>query len=78
VAPAILTARNELSTDGAFLADCVLRQTNRLGQWTLKVHNVFNAAWLDHISAYRALGLVAQGRWVELNFSATLKHNTKN
>ena len=78
VAPAILTARNELSTDGALLADCVLRQTSRIGQWTLKVHNVFNAAWLDHISAYRALGLVAQGRWVELNFSARLKHNTKN
>ena len=78
VAPAILTARNEPSTDGAFLADCVLRQTSRIGQWTLKVHNVFNAAWLDHISAYRALGLVAQGRWVELNFSATLKHHTKN
>ncbi len=78
VAPAILTARNELSTDGALLADCTLRQTNRIGQWTLKVHNLFNAAWLDHISAYRALGLVAQGRWVELNFSAKLKQNTKN
>ena len=27
------------------------------------VSNVFNRAWLDHTSAYRAFGLVSQGRY---------------
>ena len=26
-------------------------------------NNILNRSWLDHISAYRALGLVTQGRW---------------
>jgi hypothetical protein len=78
IAPATLTARNESSTPGALLADLSLNQTMRTGTWSLHVHNVLNTAWLDHISAYRALGLVAQGRWVELRFSASLKQNQKS
>jgi iron complex outermembrane receptor protein len=78
IASATLTARNESSTPGAFLADLSLNQTMRMGTWSLHVHNVLNTAWLDHISAYRALGLVAQGRWVELRFSASLKQNQKS
>lgn len=78
IASATLTARNEPSTPGAFLADLSLNQTMRMGTWSLHVHNVLNTAWLDHISAYRALGLVAQGRWVELRFSASLKQNQKS
>jgi iron complex outermembrane receptor protein len=76
LAPARLTARNEAPTPGAMLVDINLRQTTRWGQLSLSVHNVFNTAWLDHISAYRALGLAAQGRWVQVQFSTTLKHNT--
>lgn len=78
IAPATLTARNESPTPGVLLADLSLNQTMRAGTWSLHVHNVLNTAWLDHISAYRALGLVAQGRWVELRFSASLKHNQKS
>ena len=73
LAPAVLTARNEDTTRGALLADITLSQTTARGQWTLDVSNVFNRAWLDHTSAYRALGLVAQGRWVQLRFTTTLK-----
>ena len=74
VAPAVLTARNEDTTPGALLADITFSQTTARGQWTLDVSNVFNRAWLDHTSAYRALGLVSQGRWVQLRFTTTLKH----
>ena len=74
VAPAQLTARNEAPTPGAVLFDFHFGQTTRRGHWSLDVQNVFNAAWLDHISAYRALGLAAQGRWVQVQFSTTLKH----
>ena len=75
VAPSVLTARNEDTTPGALLADITLSQTTARGQWTLDVSNVFNRAWLDHTSAYRALGLVSQGRWVQLRFTTRLKHN---
>lgn len=75
VAPAVLTARNEDTTPGALLADITFSQTTARGQWTLDVSNVFNRAWLDHTSAYRALGLVSQGRWVQLRFTTTLKHH---
>lgn len=78
LAPARLTARNEAPTPGAMLVDINLRQTTRWGQMSLNVHNAFNTAWLDHISAYRALGLAAQGRWVQVQFSTTLKHNSTN
>ncbi|HBS20684.1 MAG TPA: hypothetical protein DEA66_07545 [Flavobacteriales bacterium] len=73
VAPAVLTARNEDATPGALLADITLSQTTARGQWTLDVSNLFNRAWLDHTSAYRALGLVSQGRWVQLRFTTLLK-----
>ena len=65
IAPANLTARNESPTPGAFLADITLHQTTALGRLSLEVQNAFNREWLDHTSAYRALGLVAQGRWVQ-------------
>ena len=74
VAPADITARNEDATPGALLADITFSQTTARGQWTLDVSNVFNRAWLDHTSAYRALGVVSQGRWVQLRFTTTLKH----
>ena len=74
VAPAVLTARNEDTTPAALLADITLSQTTSRGQWTLDVSNLFNRAWLDHTSAYRALGLVSQGRWVQLRFTTTLKY----
>ena len=75
LAPAWLTARNEASTPGAVLADVAIRHKTSRGVWVLEVQNAFNQAWLDHVSAYRILGLVAQGRWVQLSFNATLKHS---
>lgn len=75
LAPAWLTARNEASTPGAVLADVAIRHKTSRGVWALEVQNAFNQAWLDHVSAYRILGLVAQGRWVQLSFNATLKHS---
>jgi outer membrane receptor protein involved in Fe transport len=80
IAPAVLTARNEDATPGALLADITLSQTTAKGVWSLDIQNAFNRPWLDHTSAYRALGLVAQGRWVQLRFSKTLKRsvNMKN
>ena len=75
LAPAVLTARNEASTPGAVLADVAIRHVTKQGVWALEVQNAFNQAWLDHVSAYRILGLVAQGRWVQLSFNATLKPN---
>ena len=76
LAPAMLTARNEDTTPGTVLAEITLSQTIANGQWSLEVQNAFNRAWLDHISAYRALGLVAQGRWAQLRFTKTLKHDS--
>ncbi|MAO87451.1 MAG: hypothetical protein CL822_00550 [Crocinitomicaceae bacterium] len=79
LAPAVLTARNEASTPGAVLADVAIRHVTEQGVWALEVQNAFNQAWLDHVSAYRILGLVAQGRWVQLSFNASLKHpNSKS
>ena len=80
IAPAVLAARNEDATPGALLADITLSQTTEKGVWSLGIQNAFNRPWLDHTSAYRALGLVAQGRWVQLRFSKTLKRsfNMKN
>ena len=56
-----------------------ITHTSSRGQWTLEIQNAFNSAWLDHVSAYRALDLVAQGRWIQLRFTADLKkgHRTQ-
>ena len=77
IARAALTARNENPTPGTALLDVALRQSTGKGQWALRVHNALNTAWLDHISAYRALGIAAQGRWVQLSFNTTSKHSTQ-
>lgn len=74
LAPAVLTARNEAPTPGAVLADVAIRHATPRGVWALEIQNAFNQSWLDHVSAYRILGLVAQGRWVQLSFNATLEH----
>ena len=73
-----ITARNEASTEGAFLCEMGWKTHRKGGTWSLDIHNVFNVAWLDHTSAYRALGLVAQGRWIEISFNTTMKHNKKS
>ena len=73
IAAARLTARNEAETPAASLwgvqwgwkwSGCALE---------FEVHNLMNVAWLDHVSAYRALGLVAQGRWASLQFSLDVR-----
>ena len=35
----------------------------------LDIDNLLNKAWLDHVRAYRTLGLVTQGRWASLRLT---------
>jgi len=69
VAEARLVARNEATTPGASLwgFQCGWSRSG----WTvsLEADNLANVAWLDHVSAYRALGLVSQGRWASLRLT---------
>jgi iron complex outermembrane receptor protein len=74
IAAANLTARNENPTEGALLWEIGWNAAQKIGTWSLKIHNLFNTAWLDHTSAYRALGLAAQGRWIQISFVTTIKH----
>lgn len=78
LASAQQTARNEPSTPGTVLFGGGWSHVASYGTWSLDVHNVFNTEWLDHTSAYRALGLVAQGRWAQIRFNTTLKHFKQN
>jgi hypothetical protein len=78
LASAHQTARNEPSTPGTVLFGGGWSHVASYGTWSLDVHNVFNTEWLDHTSAYRALGLVAQGRWAQIRFNTTLKHFKQN
>ncbi len=79
IADANLTARNENPTEGALLWDLGWSFAGKAGTWSLNTHNIFNTAWLDHTSAYRALGLVSQGRWMQIGFITSMKQlNNKN
>lgn len=71
--PARLTARNEQPTPGSVIWDGGLTWPMNCGTWSLTCHNLFNTAWLDHTSAYRALGLVSQGRWIQLRFTTSVR-----
>jgi hypothetical protein len=64
-----LTARNEEITPGATLVTAAAEV--RHGMWTLRVSgaNLARAAYLDHTSAYRALGLPAQDRTVTVRLA---------
>ena len=73
IADAQLTARNEATTEGALLWELDWQLAREAGTWSIGIHNLANTAWLDHTSAYRALGLVAQGRWIQFGFNARLK-----
>ena len=78
IADATLTARNEAPTEGALLWGLGWSLARRVGTWSINLHNASNTAWLDHTSAYRALGLVAQGRWMQLSFTTSVKQSNKN
>ena len=69
IAEANLTARNEKSTPGASLWGLEIQVEGERMTLALDVDNVLNAAWLDHVSAYRTLGLVTQGRWASLRLT---------
>lgn len=73
LAEARITARNEAATPGASLWGIQLSWDWPRCAVELEVDNVMNAAWLDHVSAYRALGLVAQGRWASIRFTMDVK-----
>lgn len=75
LASANLTARNEASTPGASLWGLEFNIQGAYTKLTLEANNLFNVAWLDHASAYRALGLVAQGRWASVRFTVDVNHN---
>lgn len=68
-----LTARNEAPTEGTSLWESGLDLPLKRGRLSLAVNNLFNVEWLDHTSAYRALGLVAQGRWIQIGFASNLQ-----
>ena len=78
IADAKLTARNESPTEGALLWELAWSFKQKAGTWSMNIHNIFNTAWLDHTSAYRALGLVAQGRWMQISFVTSMKQLNKN
>lgn len=74
VAPAWIVARNEAETPGTVLFDARVAWNGRHGVWSINGQNLFNTAWLDHISSYRALGMVAQGRWLTLSYRMNINH----
>lgn len=74
VAPAWVVARNEATTPGTVLFDARVQWRGRHGVWIVKGHNLLNAAWLDHSSSYRALGMVAQGRWISCSYQLKINH----
>jgi iron complex outermembrane receptor protein len=78
IADAKLTARNESPTEGALLWELAWSFKQKAGTWSMNIHNISNTAWLDHTSAYRALGLVAQGRWMQISFVTSMKQLNKN
>jgi len=78
IADATLTARNEAPTDGTVLWGMGWSLARKAGTWSINLHNASNTAWLDHTSAYRALGLVAQGRWMQFSFTTSVKQINKN
>ena len=77
IADATLTARNEAPTEGALLWGLGWSLARNAGTWSINLHNASNTAWLDHTSAYRALGLVAQGRWMQVSFTTSVRQRTK-
>ena len=78
IAPSYLVARNENFTKGASLFGMELKLKMNKSALRLEADNLFNKNWLDHISAYRTLGLVAQGRWVSFSWSYDLHTFNKN
>jgi hypothetical protein len=74
VAPARVVARNEATTPGTVLFDSRVQWRGRHGVWIVKGQNLLNAAWLDHSSSYRALGMVAQGRWISCSYQLKINH----
>jgi iron complex outermembrane receptor protein len=77
IADANLTARNEAPTEGTLLWGVGWSLARKAGTWSINLHNASNTAWLDHTSAYRALGLVAQGRWMQISFTTLVKQSNK-
>lgn len=69
IAAANLTARNESATPGASLWGCELQIRRKQMTLSADVDNLMNLAWLDHVSAYRTLGLVTQGRWASFRLA---------
>ena len=78
IAPSYLVARNEDFTNGTSLFGMALTLKMNKSVLRLEADNLFNKNWLDHISAYRTLGLVAQGRWVSFSWSYDLNLFNKN
>ena len=69
IAEANLTARNEDTTPGASLWGFEIELEGERMTLALDIDNLLNKAWLDHVSAYRTLGLVTQGRWASLRLT---------
>lgn len=76
ISAANLTARNEEATAGASLWGLAFQVQREHVQLALDVDNLMNTAWLDHVSAYRTLGLVTQGRWASLRVTLDVTRET--
>lgn len=76
IAPARLVARNEEETPGAVLLDAGAKWERGRAIWSVQGHNLLNAAWLDHSSNYRALGMAAQGRWIAFSLRLKIEHQS--
>ena len=76
IAPARLVARNEEETPGAVLLDAGAKWERGRAIWSVQGHNLLNAAWLDHSSNYRALGMAAQGRWIAFSLRLNIEHQS--
>lgn len=74
IAPSYITARNEDYTEGASLFGLEIKHKLEAGELKIEADNLLNTNWLDHTSAYRAVGLVAQGRWISVAWSKTLNN----
>ena len=67
-APSLVLARNELATPGTVLAHAQASWEGKKRQGSLRVRNMFNTHFYNHINPYRVLGLAEQGRTLEFSF----------
>lgn len=66
-APSLVLARNERATAGSGLVHVQASWEGKKRQGNLRVRNIFNSHYYNHINPYRVLGLAEQGRTLEIS-----------